>query len=53
MDISKMSAIKGMFTFIGSGIKMPSYSNHPTVWEMFPRPSSQAAGYNTTPPVWK
>ena len=53
MDISKMSAIKGMFTFIGSGIKMPSYSNHPTVWEMFPRPSSQAAGYNTAPPVWK
>lgn len=53
VDISKMTAIRNKFGFIGSSIKMPSYTNHPGIWKIFPRPTVSQSGFNTSPPVWK
>lgn len=54
VDTGKMAKICAKFAFIGKSIKLPSYSQHSSmVWQKFPLPSAQAAGLNTTPPIWK
>lgn len=53
VDTGKIPQIRNTFTFLGHGIKLPSYSEHSEmVWDKFPLPSAAASGLNTAPPVW-